>query len=124
MTPKYPQAVFTGYFLCLQAEWQYLCRVTPNIAHLVEPFEAAIRNELLPAFLGVGASDIDNGCWEQLGVAVRRGGLGIGNPMEAAKKNFDASTDATEYLVETLAGRLPFDQTAHTAKVEEAKAAA
>ena len=46
MAPKYPQAVYTGYSLCLQAEWQYLCRVTPDIAHLLKPLEAAIRNKL------------------------------------------------------------------------------
>ena len=124
MAKKYPQAVYTGYSLCLQAEWQYLCRVTPDIAHLLEPLEAVIRKELLPAFLGVGEADITNKFREQLGVAVRRGGFGIGNPMEAATKNYDASTDASEYFVETLAGRLPFDQTAHWTKVAQAKESA
>ena len=124
MAPKYPQAVYTGYSCCLQAEWQYLCRVCPDIAPLLEPLEAVIREELLPAFLGVGAADIDGSFREQLGVAVRRGGFGVGNPMEAATNNYDASKDATEYFVETLAGRLPFDQTAHSSKVEEAKTSA
>jgi len=51
---KYPQAVYIGFFVkCKQQEWQYVQRVVANIGHYFEPLEEVIRNELIPALLGL-----------------------------------------------------------------------
>ena len=60
LTVQYPQDICMGYTLCLQYKWQYLCRCMPDIAHLLEPLERALREELLPAFLCVDLEDINN----------------------------------------------------------------
>ena len=102
LAPKYPQAVYSGYAICLQNEWQYLCRTTPGIAALLEPVERALWTELLPAFLGVDASTIPNGFQELFALTIRQGGMGIRNPMAAAEEYYDTSVSCTGYLVETL----------------------
>jgi len=74
---KYPQDIYMGYTSCLQGEWQYLCKCMPNIAHLLEPLERVLQEDLLPDFLCVDSEDINNKFRELLALAVRRGGLGI-----------------------------------------------
>ena len=66
-----------GYTSCLQGEWQYLCQCMPDIAHLLEPLEHVLQEELLPEFLCVNSEDINNKFRELLALAGRRGGLGI-----------------------------------------------
>ncbi len=43
LAPKCLQAVYVAYTLCLQGEWQYLCRCMTDIAPLMEPLERAVR---------------------------------------------------------------------------------
>ncbi|KAL7536312.1 hypothetical protein ACHAXR_007075 [Thalassiosira sp. AJA248-18] len=58
---KYPQSAYVGFTYCLQNEWQYVARVTSDIAPFFEgALEQAIRNEFLPVLFGVGQSDIDH----------------------------------------------------------------
>ena len=57
---KYPQAIYVSYKLCLQAEWQYLCRCMSDIAKLFDPLEKAVWDKLLPALLGIKVEDIDH----------------------------------------------------------------
>ena len=117
---KYPQAVYAGYTFCLQGEWQFLCRCTPGIAHLMQPMEHAIRTHLLPSFLGIDAVDVDIKFRELLALAAKRGGLGIRNPMATAEDYFNTSMDACSYLVGTLVNREPFDQVRHKGHIAEA----
>ena len=95
---KHPQAVYAGYTICLQNEWQYLCRTTPDIAHLMELLEQVLRNELLPAFLGVEEADVTNEFREQLAFRVKGGGLGIRNPMAVAEEFYNTSHDCCNYI--------------------------
>ncbi len=120
LAPKYPQAVYCGYTLCLQNEWQFLCRTTPDIAALLEPVERALRKELLPAFLGVDECDVSNSFRELLALAIKRGGMGIRNPMATAEEFYDTSVSCTSYLVETLIKREPFDGMRHRGHIADA----
>ncbi|WP_460986704.1 hypothetical protein, partial [Staphylococcus aureus] len=49
---RYPQAAYAGMVNCLQAEWQYLCRVEPGVGTHLAPVEDALRNKFIPALLG------------------------------------------------------------------------
>jgi len=118
---RYPQSAYAAYNSCLQGEWQYLSRTTPDIAHHYEPLERAIRDELLPAFLGVTKEDITHEFRELLAVTVKQGGMGIRNPMAIAEESYHVSQDACSYLVETLVKREPMDQLIHISKVGKAR---
>ena len=79
------------------------------LAHFMEPMEHAIRNQLLPSFLGIDTADVNIKFRELLALAAKRGGLGIRNPMATAEDYFNTSMDACSYLVGTLVKREPFD---------------
>ena len=49
---KYPQAAYEGLVNCLQAEWQYLCRVEPGVGAHLTPVEDALMDKFMPALLG------------------------------------------------------------------------
>ena len=117
---KHPQSVYAGYTICLQNEWTYLCRTTPDIAHLMEPLERVLRNELLPAFLGVQKEDITNEFRELLAFGVKGGGLGIRNPMMVAEEFYNTSLDCCNYLVETMISAEQLDQVRHKAHISDA----
>ena len=99
---KYPQSAYAGYTFCLQNEWTYLARVTPDCASLFGPLERAIREELLPAFLCIGASDITNDFRALLSLSVSLGGFGMRNPVLAAEEMHDTSVDACQLLTNSL----------------------
>ncbi|EJK61421.1 hypothetical protein THAOC_18097 [Thalassiosira oceanica] len=55
---RYPQTAYTGLARSLQCEWQYICRVVEGAERYLEPLEKAIREEFLPALLGVDKAEI------------------------------------------------------------------
>ena len=124
LVKKHPQAVYAGYVFCLQNEWQYLCRTTKDIAVLLEPLERALRIHLLPAFLGVDAVEIDNQFRELLGIAIKRGGIGIRNPLQTAEEFYDTSLSGARYLVNSLVDDEVFDQMSHKQSMTKARTAA
>ena len=65
----------------------------------MQPMEHAIRNQLLPSFLGINTVDVDIKFRELLALAAKRGGLGIHNPMATAEDYFNTTMDACSYLV-------------------------
>ena len=44
-----PHAAYSALVHGHSSKWSYLCRVTPNISHLLIPLDTALRTELLPA---------------------------------------------------------------------------
>eukprot|EP00804_Cyclotella_cryptica_P030400 CCRYP_008488-RD/>CCRYP_008488-RD protein AED:0.23 eAED:0.23 QI:0/-1/0/1/-1/1/1/0/262 len=56
---RYPQSAYAGLVNCLQAEWQYLCRVEPGVGPHLEPVEEALRTQFIPALFG-GQDPISN----------------------------------------------------------------
>ena len=83
---KYPQAVYIGFVKCKQPEWQYAQRVVADIGHYFEPLEEVIRNELIPALLGLKGGELDQDLRQTLTHSVKTGGLGIQNPMDTAQR--------------------------------------
>lgn len=120
MARRYPQSAYAGYTFCLQNEWTYLARVTPDCASLFGPLERAIREELLPAFLCIGASDITNDFRALLSLSVSLGGFGMRNPVLAAEEMHDTSVDACQLLTNSLVEDTPLDISAHGSHVVQA----
>ena len=46
-----PHASFTALTHGLQSKWTYLCRVIPNIGHLLSPLDEKLRSDLLSALI-------------------------------------------------------------------------
>jgi hypothetical protein len=85
---KYSQAVYIGFVKCKQPEWQYVQPVVADIGHYFEPLEEVIRNELIPALLGLKEGELDQQDLRQtLTHSVKTGGLGIQNPMDTAQRS-------------------------------------
>eukprot|EP00956_Cyclotella_meneghiniana_P042116 scaffold248361_cov42-Cyclotella_meneghiniana.AAC.1 len=97
---RFPQAAFAGMAMSLQHEWQFVARTVPDIGHLFEPIERAIRKFFLPNLLGVDS--IDANMRELLSFGVKQAGLGIRNPVESAEALYDTSKNACEKLVEAI----------------------
>ncbi len=70
-----PQAAFSAFTHGLQSKWTFVSRVIPNISHLLEPLDTAIRCELIPALTGhPPPSDLECAL---LALPARLGGLGL-----------------------------------------------
>jgi hypothetical protein len=76
---RYPQTAYAGFTKSLQAEWQYVQRVTPNLTQAFAPLEMAISQVFLPALLN---SSIEEAATLRplIALPVRHGGLGILDP--------------------------------------------
>ncbi|EJK63195.1 hypothetical protein THAOC_16166 [Thalassiosira oceanica] len=75
----------TGLASSLQCEWQYICRVVEGAEQrYLEPLEKTIREEFLPALLGVDKAEIGNDLHNLIAHSVKNGGLAIPNPVKTA----------------------------------------
>ena len=119
---KYPQSAFAGYSFCLENEWLYVMRCTPDIAPYFGPLEQVIREEFIPALLDVGSDYITHEFREELALSVKQGGLGIRNPTTTADTSYNTSLYACQYLVETMVNDEKLDIVRHTAHMAEANA--
>eukprot|EP00804_Cyclotella_cryptica_P002229 CCRYP_020436-RA/>CCRYP_020436-RA protein AED:0.38 eAED:0.38 QI:0/-1/0/1/-1/0/1/0/119 len=81
---RYPQSAYAGLVNCLQAEWQYLCRVEPGVGPHLEPVEEALRTQFIPALFG-GQDPISNELSLFIAQGVKQGGLAIQNPVREAE---------------------------------------
>ena len=88
MARKYPQSAYVGLTQCLQAEWQYVCRVDPGVGPLLQPVEDALVSSFLPALFDFKQNQkITDSFRELLGNAVKQGGLvAIRNPTVGASR--------------------------------------
>ncbi len=117
LAPKRLQAIYIAYTLCLQGEWQYLCRCMPDIFSLMETLKQAVREKLIPAFLGIGTANVTHTFCELPACMVRIGGMSLRNSMEMAETYFDTSTSVCSYLVKLLVKEGKFSQTTHIINV-------
>eukprot|EP00804_Cyclotella_cryptica_P006584 CCRYP_008565-RA/>CCRYP_008565-RA protein AED:0.42 eAED:0.42 QI:0/0/0/1/0.33/0/4/0/373 len=85
------------------AEWQYLCRVEPDVGPSLQPIEEAIRKKFLPSLFDF-KEPISDDFRRLLAQGVKQGGIAIRDPVEGASRLHQASTDATAQLVESLSG--------------------
>ena len=101
MARRYPQTAYAGLSKSLQAEWQYVQRVTPHLDQAFAPLEKAIAEIFLPALL---ASTVEEAAQLRslIALPVRFGGLGIPDPTTTGAACFSASTDATSLLTQSL----------------------
>ena len=120
---RYPQSAYAGLVNCLQAEWQYLCRVEPGVGQHLAPVEAALREKFIPALLGTD-DPINDEFHLLLAQGVKQGGLAIRDPVGAANRLHRASTEATGVLVTSLLEHTTLDIEAHAGCVRQAGAAA
>ncbi|KAI2492332.1 hypothetical protein MHU86_22238 [Fragilaria crotonensis] len=81
--------------------WQYLQRVTPDIAPAFAPLEAAIATVFLPALLATTAEEVAK-LRPLLALPTRLGGLGIPDPTTTGDFCFAASKESTTLLQRTL----------------------
>eukprot|EP00804_Cyclotella_cryptica_P017895 CCRYP_001275-RA/>CCRYP_001275-RA protein AED:0.09 eAED:0.08 QI:0/-1/0/1/-1/1/1/0/754 len=109
---RYPQSAYAGLVNCLQAEWQYLCRIEPGVGPHLEPVEEALRTQFIPALFG-GQDPISNELRLLIAQGVKQGGLAIRNPVREAERLHQTSTEATSLLVESLVSNSQLDNEAH-----------
>ena len=67
----------------------------PDASELFEPLENAIRDQLIPALVGREVSDAER---QILALPLRHGGLGLTDPQETAKTEYEHSTQITNKL--------------------------
>ncbi|KAL7474530.1 hypothetical protein ACHAW6_000507 [Cyclotella cf. meneghiniana] len=83
------------------AEWQYNCRIVPNIGPLLDPIDDALCTKFLPAILDPNIA-IVNDLRKLLAFGVKAGGVTIQNPTLIVDLLFCTSQDATSYLSGSL----------------------
>jgi hypothetical protein len=109
---RYPQTAYAGLSQSLQSEWQYLQRVTPDIAPAFAPLEAALATVFLPALLDATIEEVA-ALRPLLALPLRMGGLGIPDPTTTGEFCFAASTASTNLLQDSLVTGAPLCATAH-----------
>ena len=73
----------------------------PDASELFEPLENAIRDQLIPALVGREVSDTERQILV-LPVPLRHGGLGLTDPQETAKMEYEHSTWITNKLTDKI----------------------
>ncbi|KAI2492329.1 hypothetical protein MHU86_22235 [Fragilaria crotonensis] len=109
---RYPQTAYAGLSQSLQSEWQYLQRVTPDIAPAFAPLETAIATVFLPALLDTSVEEVAK-LRPLLALPTRLGGLGIPDPTTTGEFCYAASTASTNLLQASLVTGAPLCATAH-----------
>ena len=91
-----PHAAYSSLTHGLSSKWSYVCRTTPNISHLLQPLETAIRTKLLPKL--IGREPPNDQKRDLLALPARLGRLGLHNPVKAADDEYRASKEITKPL--------------------------
>ena len=95
-----PHSAYSAFIFGVKNKWNFLMRTIPNIDHLLEPLEEAIRKELIPALSGNrNPTDLERSILE---LPPRLGGLGIVNPTKTASTEFQNSMKLTAKLAEAI----------------------
>ena len=89
-----PQSAYAAFVFGIRGKWNFLQRTVPNIGHLFEPLENALRDRLLPTLTGHQLSPIER---DVMSLPTRNGGLGIQNPTNTADDNHQDSITITKH---------------------------
>ena len=73
-----PHAAFAVFTHCLQSQWTFVSRSTPEVASLLQPLEEEIRLSFIPSLLRRNVNDEER---VLLSLPARLGGMGILNPV-------------------------------------------
>ena len=95
-----PQASSAAFTFGLRHRWTYFLRTLPDIADLLEPLERAISLVLIPALLEHQVAETER---DLLALPVRMGGLGLVNPVNQSRQEYEASIKATGPLFKQIA---------------------
>ena len=94
-----PHAAYSAFTRGVSHLWEFLCRTTPNIAHLLEPLEQIICAKFIPALTGRDSpSPIER---RLLSLPARLGGLNIVSPASLSRE-YDASMSITAPLTSLI----------------------
>ena len=116
---KEPQAVLVGLTRSLQCEWNFVQRVVKDTSQLFAPLEKMLEENFLPSLLGT--SSVTHSDCVLYSLPVKRGWLGVRNPIEGAELAFSTSRESTDCLVSSILLHGDFDQTLHKTKMREAR---
>ena len=92
-----PHAAYSALTHGLSSTWSYLSRVTPNISHLLNPLDVALKAKLLPALTGKPTPN-DQEC-ALFSLPAQHGGLGIRIPSKNAERGLQSSLQVTSSFV-------------------------
>ena len=106
----HPQELNSAYSSSFQHKWTFLQRTHEMKESMFEPLENMIKSQVIPTIFRWLPT---NGEREITALPVRKGGLGIINPVEKAAPNYQVAKKATATLVESLKGNAPWDPTSH-----------
>ena len=94
-----PQASYVAFTFGLRHRWTYFLRTLPDIADLLEPLERAISDVLIPVLFEHQVAETER---YLLALPVRMGGLGLVNPVNKSRQEYEASIKATGPLVKQI----------------------
>ena len=95
----HPHPAYSAFTHGAVGWWQYLCRTTPDISHLLSPVESLIRTKLIPQLTG-GPPPNDT-MRHLLSLPVRLGGMGIRSPVDLDHE-FDYSRQISGPLISCI----------------------
>lgn len=110
------QACYSAYMFGLKHRWTYFLRTIPDSQDLIEPLESAISHVLIPAITGRKCNQLER---DVLSLPARLGGLGLGNPLIEAPREYKTSAATTAPLVEQIKAQqhhLPEDSAVKSSK--------
>ena len=92
-----PRAAYAAFTHGLASKWTFLARTVPDISHLFQLLEDAIRQRFLLKL--TGQNHLSDTVRDLIALPTHLGGLGIGNPVKQAAKQCYTSRKVTAPLV-------------------------
>ena len=92
----HPQSAFVAFIHSISSKWTYLSRTCPDIDHLFQPLEDAIRVKFIPAL--TGRYPPNDQVRNLLSLPPRHGGLVLTNPCSLSDSSYKAQQKMTGFL--------------------------
>ena len=121
---RFPQSAYVGLAWSLQAEWQYLSRVSPRAAEHLGPVEKALREDFIPSLFGRPNMMVNDADRLMFTNGVKSGGLGIRDPCHDAPSLNATSKESSQVLVKALVEGTDLSLAGHRKSVQKAAATA
>ena len=105
-----PQAAYSALTIGLWSWWTHF-QTVPDMSELFVPLENVIIEQLIHTLTGQEVSDAEG---QMLALPLRHGGLGLTNPQETAKTEYDHATHITAKLTKSTLKHLILITTSQT----------
>ena len=115
ISQRHPQLDYSGLWMSLQLEWQYLQRTAPVVGTLMGPIEEALREKFFHVLFG--GEEINSDFRKILCHSVKHGSLGIPDLWLSTDSVYNTSKAAIGELVDSLLGRTALKYVGHRACV-------